>query len=137
MQSSTLTYRILTPKYSTVISFVLLLILFIYRSPQTDYAKQVKFSVHVQGMLMNVCTLPLIKLQDVLQHDYCVFLSLLCQNGGKFEFIIDRTAALPVDPSFWDYLLSSSQQKWDLWVYEQDWLYVQYTKTNELLVSEW
>ena len=86
---------------------------------------------------MNVCTLPLIKLQDVLQHDYCVFLSLLCQNGGKFEFIIDRTAALPVDPSFWDYLLSSSQQKWDLWVYEQDWLYVQYTKTNELLVSEW
>ena len=42
--------------------------LFIYRSPQTDYAKQVKFSVHVQGMLMNVCTRPLIRLQDVLQH---------------------------------------------------------------------
>ena len=84
---------------------------------------------------MNVYILPLIKLQYV-RHDYCVFF-LLCQNGGKFDFIINKTAALPVDPSFWDYLLSSSQQKWDLWVYEQDWLFVQYTKTNELLVREW
>jgi len=43
---------------------------------------------------------------------------------------------LPVDPSFWDFLLSSSQQEWNLWVYEQDWLFVQYSRVMELLVRE-
>ncbi len=43
--------------------------------------------------------------------------------------------ALPVDPEFWDYLMSSSQLAWGLMVYEQDWLDKQFPDTKALLVS--
>lgn len=48
------------------------------------------------------------------------------QNGGEYDFIIEGDFALPNDSSFWRFLLSSSQREWDLWVYEQDWLYTVY-----------
>jgi hypothetical protein len=54
------------------------------------------------------------------------------QNGGKFDFIIESEASLPVDPDFWDFLLSSSKDSWNLLVYEQDWLYVTVAKLNAL-----
>ncbi len=43
--------------------------------------------------------------------------------------------ALPIDPTFWDYLMSSSQLDWGLMVYEQDWLDNQFSRTKALLVS--
>ncbi len=49
------------------------------------------------------------------------------QNGGDYNFLIDNQdnimghLALPVDQSFWDFLMTSSKQ-WGLSVYEQDWL---------------
>eukprot|EP00731_Ephydatia_muelleri_P018789 Em0011g829a len=48
------------------------------------------------------------------------------QNGGQYDFVIEGDYALPNDSSFWQFLLSSSQRDWDLWVYEQDWLYTIY-----------
>ena len=48
------------------------------------------------------------------------------QNGGQYDFVIEGDYALPNDSSFWRFLLSSSQKEWDLWVYEQDWLYTVY-----------
>lgn len=48
------------------------------------------------------------------------------QNGGQYNFIIEGDYALPNDSSFWQFLLSSAQREWDLWVYEQDWLYTVY-----------
>ena len=56
------------------------------------------------------------------------------QNGGKFDFIIESEASLPVDPDFWDFLLSSSKDSWNLLVYEQDWLYVTVDRLNALKV---
>ena len=53
----------------------------------------------------------------------------------QFKFIVEEDAALPVDATFWDYLLRSSQIQWSLIVYEQDWLDVQYPRTRALLVS--
>ena len=45
------------------------------------------------------------------------------QNGGQYDFLIDPDSnyALPVDQSFWDFLMQSSRE-WGLTVYEQDWL---------------
>ena len=47
---------------------------------------------------------------------------LHCQNGGKYNFILDNGVGLPVQQEFWDFLLSSSKKQWGLMVYEQDWL---------------
>lgn len=60
------------------------------------------------------------------------FLYLLWQ----YKFIVEDKMALPVDPAFWDYLMSSSQLAWGLMVYEQDWLDKQFPDTKALLVSE-
>ena len=48
------------------------------------------------------------------------------QNGGDYNFVVEGNYALPNDSSFWRFLLSSSQREWNLWVYEQDWLYTIY-----------
>ena len=53
----------------------------------------------------------------------------------QFKFIVEENVALPVDPTFWDYLMASSQIQWSLIVYEQDWLDVQYPKTKALQAS--
>ena len=53
----------------------------------------------------------------------------------QFKFIIEEGVALPVDPAFWDYLISTSQREWSLLVYEQDWLYVQFIRTKALQVG--
>lgn len=52
----------------------------------------------------------------------------------QFKFIVEEDVALPVDSTFWDYLMASSQTEWSLIVYEQDWLDVQYPKTKALQV---
>ena len=57
------------------------------------------------------------------------------QNGGKFQFIVEEEASLPVEEAFWDYLLSSSKNNWNLLVYEQDWLDVAVVKLKALQVS--
>jgi len=44
------------------------------------------------------------------------------QNGGKYKFVVEQNLALPDDPSFWDFLLSTSRSEWGLIMYEQDWL---------------
>ena len=54
------------------------------------------------------------------------------QNGGAFEFYIERETANPNDASFWEFLLSSSKREWGLLVYEQDWLYHTYNAISEL-----
>ncbi|XP_041369520.1 uncharacterized protein LOC121383515 [Gigantopelta aegis] len=43
------------------------------------------------------------------------------QNGGLFDFIVEKKKAIPVEEAFWDYLFDSSR-KWGLVTYEQDWL---------------
>ena len=57
------------------------------------------------------------------------------QNGGKFEFIVESEASLPVEEEFWDFLFSSSKETWNLLVYEQDWLDVAVTRLQALRVS--
>ncbi len=64
-----------------------------------------------------------------------MWISLYHQNGGKYDFLVDSGGAVPVDASFWDFLLSSSKEQWNLLVYEQDWLYVQVGKVPQLIVS--
>jgi len=32
----------------------------------------------------------------------------------QFKFIVDKDGAIPVDPAFWDYLLSDPVNKWRL-----------------------
>jgi len=50
------------------------------------------------------------------------------QNGGKFNFVIESSSqggadyGLPNDQTFWDFLIGSSKNAWNLVVYEQDWL---------------
>ena len=53
----------------------------------------------------------------------------------QFKFIVENNASLPVDPKFWDYLLSSAQNDWEMFVYEQDWLSEQFAKTAALQVA--
>ena len=58
------------------------------------------------------------------------------QNGGPFNFIIDSgQIALPDDPSFWQFLLSSARDQWNLWTYEQDWLLTESGKLKELQID--
>ena len=55
------------------------------------------------------------------------------QNGGNFNFIVDEGGfALPDDSEFWRYLLSTSRDQWNLWVYEQDWLDSEFSNLREL-----
>ena len=55
------------------------------------------------------------------------------QNGGRFNFIIDTGhIALPNDPDFWRYLLSTARDEWNLRVYEQDWLLTEFGGLKEL-----
>ena len=54
----------------------------------------------------------------------------------QFKFIVEDDIALPVDPKFWDYLLSNAQKDWQLFVYEQDFLLTQFEKTKALHVSK-
>ena len=58
---------------------------------------------------------------------------LLC---SQFKFIVEEDIALPVDPKFWDYLLSNAQIDWQLFVYEQDFLLTQFGKTKALQVIQ-
>ncbi len=53
----------------------------------------------------------------------------------QFKFIVDKNGAVPVDPAFWDYLLSDPVKDWRLIVYEQDWLNVELGKVKELMVG--
>jgi len=48
---------------------------------------------------------------------------------------VEPLAAVPVEQAFWDFLLSSSKQTWNLMVYEQDWLYVEFSRLASMLVS--
>ena len=58
------------------------------------------------------------------------------QNGGDFNFIIDKgNLALPDDPSFWQYLLKSARDDWNLRVYEQDWLLTEFGRLKELEID--
>ncbi|ELU18803.1 hypothetical protein CAPTEDRAFT_226734 [Capitella teleta] len=43
------------------------------------------------------------------------------QNGGKYDFIIEKSMALPIDQDIWLDVLSEARQ-WGLFFYEQDWL---------------
>ena len=54
----------------------------------------------------------------------------------QFKFIVEKNASLPVDPKFWDYLFSSAQKDWELFVYEQDFLWAQFEKTMALQVTK-
>lgn len=58
------------------------------------------------------------------------------QNGGKWDFLIDQTGdiALPLDPAFWDMLLTTKRDT-GMIMYEQDWLDVQFDRTPQLQSS--
>ncbi len=49
---------------------------------------------------------------------------------------MDENGAIPVDPAFWDYLLSDPVNKWRLIVYEQDWLDTEVSRVPELRVKD-
>lgn len=44
------------------------------------------------------------------------------QNGGDYNFIVEKEKAIPLDDSFWDFLIEQAA-RWGIVVYEQDWLY--------------
>lgn len=70
-----------------------------------------------------------------VQQPYINGICLFVQNGGDYEFIVEPLASLPVQQEFWDFLMSSSKQSWNLLVYEQDWLDVEVQRLNSLQVS--
>ncbi|XP_048777200.2 uncharacterized protein LOC125681238 isoform X4 [Ostrea edulis] len=53
------------------------------------------------------------------------------QNGGKYDFIVEDSGALPVEQTFWNDLLNKTLT-WGLVMYEQDWLNVQLDKLTAL-----
>jgi len=55
-------------------------------------------------------------------------------NGGDYNFIIDGEYSIPDDLNFWKDLFLYSRQ-WGLSVYEQDWLYNEYTYLSVTLQS--
>ncbi len=68
------------------------------------------------------------------------------QNGGAFDFFIDSKGtgnmAVPLDSSFWIWLLNDAVTEWGLTTYEQDWLYnelqgVTLLLTNVSLAGSW
>lgn len=60
-------------------------------------------------------------------------------NGGDYEFLQDVTepqGAVPVDGGFWGDLLSDGALNWGLRVYEQDWLYDEFsTYVSQMLTD--
>ncbi|XP_061187986.1 uncharacterized protein LOC133196052 [Saccostrea echinata] len=63
------------------------------------------------------------------------------QNGGHYDFIVEKSGALPIDQKFWNDLLNKTLT-WGLVMYEQDWLNVQFNritalKTNLTLGEMW
>ncbi|XP_048245143.1 uncharacterized protein LOC124119103 isoform X1 [Haliotis rufescens] len=63
------------------------------------------------------------------------------QNGGKYNFIIEGSRAVPDDQTFWDDLLKSGRE-WGLITYEQDWLNHEFVnvkalQTNVSLGERW
>ncbi|XP_056009973.1 uncharacterized protein LOC125678812 [Ostrea edulis] len=50
------------------------------------------------------------------------------QNRGRYLFEIDRDAnvSAPLTQNFWNYLLGHAKEDWDLVLYEQDWLNVEF-----------
>lgn len=41
------------------------------------------------------------------------------QNGGKYDFLVDGTKALPLTKQFWVDLFSKAKRDWGLVMYEQ------------------
>ena len=62
-------------------------------------------------------------------------LNYYCITILQFKFIVEEDIALPVDPKFWDFLLSNAQKDWELFVYEQDFLLTQFGRTKALQVE--
>ncbi|ESO98846.1 hypothetical protein LOTGIDRAFT_231210 [Lottia gigantea] len=56
------------------------------------------------------------------------------QNGGDYEFIVEKERALPIEQRFWDDFLGEAR-KWGLIVYEQDWLNIEFKTLNALLTQ--
>jgi len=54
------------------------------------------------------------------------------QNGGNYDFVVEKHMALPLEERFWDDLMEEGKL-WGLVVYEQDWMDVQTQGTNFLL----
>ena len=56
------------------------------------------------------------------------------QNGGDFDFIIDKEKkmALPNDVEFWPWMLKFGRDKYNLWVFEQDFLLTTFEKLTAL-----
>ncbi|KAL4218854.1 hypothetical protein ACF0H5_021442 [Mactra antiquata] len=54
------------------------------------------------------------------------------QNGGKYDFIVEKYKALPVTKQFWVDLFTEAKQ-WGLILYEQDWLNVEFSGLQALL----
>jgi hypothetical protein len=61
------------------------------------------------------------------------------QNGGQWDFALDTSQedglAVPLQQSFWEWLLSSSAAQWGLSVYEQDWLHNELENMPDLLTN--
>jgi len=54
------------------------------------------------------------------------------QNGGRFQFICDGdTICLPVEQAFWNELFAN-KSKSGMFMYEQDWQWIQFNRTKEL-----
>ena len=53
----------------------------------------------------------------------------------QFKFIVEKNMSLPIDPKFWNFLLSNAQKDWGLFVYEQDALAGQFEGTKALQVK--
>ncbi|KAJ8045291.1 hypothetical protein HOLleu_08272 [Holothuria leucospilota] len=65
------------------------------------------------------------------------------ENGGKYDFIIEESIAIPNDTNFWcDFFKNISNANWKLRLYEQDWLNYQFlnmevTKEDIHLGRDW
>ena len=53
------------------------------------------------------------------------------QFGGQYDWIVEPSHSVPVDPRFWPDLFNNASQ-WGLRVYEQDWLSPEYSDTTAL-----
>lgn len=54
------------------------------------------------------------------------------QNGGKYDFIVEKLKAVPISKQFWMDLFSEAK-KWGLVLYEQDWLNVEFSGLKAFL----
>ncbi|XP_053380271.1 uncharacterized protein LOC123527425 [Mercenaria mercenaria] len=54
------------------------------------------------------------------------------QNGGKYDFIVEKYKAVPISKQFWMDLFSEAK-KWGMVLYEQDWLNVEFSGLNAFL----